>query len=115
MEKKLSAERAAMIYSMEKIIRSLNNEDAMDSWLSMGLPDGEIDADISDAIDTEILKLANYYGELDDYSDDGNFADLMDTFISCIVDALYLNNPSVLDITLNRTGILFSDGVSSHD
>ncbi len=114
MEKKLSAERAAMIYAMEKIIRSFNDETAMDLWLSNGVPDGKIDGDTVDATDTEILKMCNYYGELDFYADDENYGDLMDTFLASILDALSRKNPTIDFDYIDRKSILYSDGVVSY-
>ena len=68
--------RKKMIVSMEYIVRQINNEDFLMFWLSEGVPDGDIEygnLDIS---------------QVDDYLiEDGNFKDIMTTFLKCMKQA----------------------------
>lgn len=69
-------ERRKMILSMEYIARQINNEDFLMFWLSLGVPDGDIkygDFDLSQVDDSLI--------------EDGNFKDIMTTFLKCMVQA----------------------------
>lgn len=61
-------ERAEMIRAMEKIVRSVNNEEVFDLWLSMGVADGDINGRETDE-------------DLDFYADDENFSELMELFL----------------------------------
>lgn len=89
-------ERIKMVKAMEFIARQINDEEAFEPWLSLGVADGDID-----------------YGELEVKVDDGemldcyfvedvNFADLMDTFLYCMRKAY-------------RSGGLYCDGVVSKE
>ena len=67
-------ERAKMVKAMEFIARQINDENVFESWLMEGVADGDI-----------------YYGDLsdvadfaEDYIEDRDFADLMDTFLWCM-------------------------------
>lgn len=62
--------RIKMIKSMEYIVRNLNDESIMDSWLMVGVPDGDIEyGDLSDEYNDEY------------FMDSENFADLMALFL----------------------------------
>lgn len=63
-------ERKKMVVAMEYIARQINNENIFDSWLYIGVADGDIPyGDLS----TE--NVSNYYVE------DDNFRDLMSCFL----------------------------------
>lgn len=84
-------ERIKMVKSMEFICRQINNEDLFDTWLSLGVADGDIDyGDLSTDCDNDL----EYY-----YENDVCFADLMDTFL-------------VLMAKAKKDGGLFCDGVT---
>lgn len=88
-------ERVKMVKAMEFIIRNINDESIINHWLATGVADGDIaygnlDVDIQD---TE---------ELDYYTDETTFANLMHTFLSCIADA-------------KKDGGLYCDGVVSKE
>lgn len=61
-------ERAQMVRAMETIMRNLNDEDILDSWLVIGVADGDITEDTTDE-------------ELEWYCEDKNFSELMDVFV----------------------------------
>lgn len=70
-------ERVKMVKCMEFIIRHINNEDYIDSWLMGGVADGDIDyGDTSSDSATGT--------DLDFYIDDDNFSELMGLFIRLI-------------------------------
>lgn len=67
-------DRKRMVACMEFIARQLNDEEIfVGDWLSLGVADGDIE-----------------YGNLDEediqeyYIEDGNFRDLMETFLDCM-------------------------------
>ncbi len=67
-------ERIKMVKAMELITRNLNNEEIFETWLVDGVADGDIEyGDLS--IQNDDLDMLDYYTE------DGNFAALMDTFL----------------------------------
>lgn len=69
------AERIKIVRAMETIARCVNDEEVLYYWLSFGVADGDIDDNTTD-------------DELDYYvGDDDIFADLMQTFLSCMKDA----------------------------
>ena len=82
-------ERKLMILAMERIIRSLNDEDLMIAWLYDGVPDGDIQKYTVDEVDDYFL-------------DDESFADLMGLFLRIMAKA-------------NKSGGLYVDGVVSKD
>jgi hypothetical protein len=61
--------RVATVRAMDEVIRSLNDENKMMTWLMYGVPDGEIDEDTKD----EDLRWL--------VESDAGFADLMYWFI----------------------------------
>ena len=66
-------ERKKMIVAMEFIARNMNNEDIFDSWLSCGVPDGDIEygnLDISQ-VDESLIE-------------DDNFKGIMSCFLRCM-------------------------------
>ena len=80
--------RAEVVKAMDTLVRCINYEDYIDSWLMCGVADGDIteNTTLEDIID---------YG----YCEDGNFKDLMTLFLKL----------------MNRAGNggLFCDGVVS--
>lgn len=61
--------RAEVVKAMETLARCINDEDIFESWLMVGVADGDIDSD------TELEDVDGYYTE------DKNFSELMDLFI----------------------------------
>lgn len=60
------AERTAMVIAMDTIVRNLNDDTMIESWLMCGVADGDIDSSTT---------------EVDDYYlEDKNFNDLMQLF-----------------------------------
>ena len=89
-------ERIKMVKAMEYICRQINDEEILYRWLGIGVADGDIqygdmDATIFDEIDLECY-----------YSDDDDFADLMDTFLHLMSKA-------------KKSGGLYCDGVVSKE
>lgn len=80
-------ERADMVRAMEKIARSINDENVFETWLVSGVADGDIDESTTDE-------------ELMDYCSDDEFADLMDTFLFVMARA-------------NKSGGLYFDNIVS--
>lgn len=77
-------ERAEMVRAMEKIARSINDENVFETWLLSGVADGDIDEKTTDE-------------ELEWYCEDAEFADIMDTFLHVMSKAyksggLYFDN-----------------------
>ena len=78
--------RRKMILSMEYIARQINNEDFLMFWLSLGVPDGDIEYGNFDL------------SQVDDYLiEDDTFKDIMTTFLKCMRQAwddggLYCDN-----------------------
>ena len=60
-------ERIAVIRAMELLARQVNDEMVFDEWLTYGVADGDIDENTTDE-------------ELEYYTDDETFAELMGTF-----------------------------------
>lgn len=69
-------ERAEMVRAMENIARSINDEDIFDSWLLVGVADGDIDGNETDE-------------DLEYYCEDDNFKDLIDLFMRLMERARY--------------------------
>ena len=74
LEKYNPTERIKMIKAMEYIARQINDEDVFDGWLMCGVADGDIRYGDLDGSDQE--ELLSWY-----YSEDCDFADIMDTFL----------------------------------
>lgn len=86
------AERVKMVKAMEFIARQTNNEDLFYGiWAAIGVADGDI----------EYGDLSENEGDLESYLDDGNFSDLMGTFLT-LMNAIYEEDSG-----------LFCDGVTS--
>lgn len=86
-------ERIDLLFSMDTVVRSLNDEAYMDAWLESGVPDGTA------------------YENLIDYTDDETFADIMDTFVWVMARATtgrFLGEEE-------RRGTLYCDGVINSD
>lgn len=68
-------ERIKMVKAMEYIARNINDEEIFyNTWLSIGVADGDIEyGDLTPNDDS---------GMIDYYIKDGNFAELMRTFLS---------------------------------
>ena len=86
-------ERINLLFSMDTVVRSLNDETHMDAWLESGVPDGTA------------------YEDLIDYVDDETLADIMDTFVWLMARATAWKFVS----EEKRRGILYCDGVISED
>ena len=89
-------ERIKMVKAMEFICRHMNDENEFATWLTVGVADGDID-DGDLTVKPEDEDDLEYY-----YSDDVDFADLMDTF-------LYLMK------RVRTNGGIFCDGVVSEE
>lgn len=81
------SERIAMLRAMERIARTVNDEGVFVRWLNCGIADGDIQENTPDS-------------DLDFYTDDEVYADVMDTFLRVMSDAY-------------KDGGLYSDGVVS--
>ena len=84
MTAKTMENRKRMVLAMEMLVRSINNEDIMMSWLYNGVADG----DISDySIDTN--EVDDYYieGERRDDSDKNSYKQLMSLFLRLMYKA----------------------------
>lgn len=69
--------RAAMVHSMERIARCVNDEELFVSlWLTLGVADEDIKEETTDE---EIVEMG--------YCEDGTFNDLMDTFLELMHEA----------------------------
>lgn len=79
--------RKQMVLAMERLIRSISNEELIQGWLMCGVPDGDIQRYEEDEVD-------EYFTE------DKNFAELMGLFLKIMKRA-------------EKDGGLYSDGVSS--
>lgn len=62
--------RAEVVRAMDTLIRCINNEDYIDSWLMVGVADGDIRKDTTNE---EIAEMG--------YCDDNTFKDLMTLFL----------------------------------
>lgn len=60
--------RAKVVRAMETLARCINDEDIFDSWLMLGVADGDINGNEDDE-------------DLDYYCSDDNFAELMGLFL----------------------------------
>lgn len=81
-------ERIKMVKAMEYIARRINDYDVFEGWLISGVADGDINYDDLTVEDDGIE---------DYYTEDTDFADLMDTFLRCMTRAykfggLYCDN-----------------------
>lgn len=95
-------ERAKMVLAMEYIARKINNEKAFASWLLMGVTDGDL-SDHSDCWfnDDGSFALSGFItGYFDWYTEDENFAAIMETFLYCMKKA-------------REDGGLYCDGIVS--
>lgn len=81
------SERIKVVRAMETIARCVNDESVFDYWLAMGVADGDITDDTTDE-------------DLECYTDDENFADLMSDFLILMGKA-------------GKSGGLYCDGVVS--
>lgn len=95
MKKANFKQRIEMVKAMETIMRSLNDEEIFESWLLVGVADGDINEDTTD----EDLM---FYIESDEY-----FADLMCTFCRIMHRALKA------DAKNNYAGTLYVDDICS--
>lgn len=83
-------ERKQTVLAMENLVRSVNNEEYIDSWLMCGVPDGDLNEDST-------------WEDVDDYFiKDDNFAELMQLFLK-IMSRAY------------KDGGLYIDKVSSKE
>ena len=80
-------ERAEMVRAMETIVRSINFEDIIESWLMCGVADCDIDGKETDE-------------DLECYCEDAEFKDLMTLFLRLIDRA-------------SRNGGIYCDGIVS--
>jgi len=74
-------DRAKAVKAMEYLCRQINDETVFESWLTYGVPDGDIDLG-----DLEVNE--NNYEDLDILLNDKVFAELMHTFLNCMKNAL---------------------------
>jgi len=79
--------RKQMVLAMERIVRSVDNEELIGGWLMCGVPDGDIKRYEEDEVD-------EYFTE------DKNYAELMGLFLRIMTRA-------------EKDGGLYSDGVTS--
>ena len=79
--------RRNVVLSMERLVRAVNNEELIDSWLMCGVPDGDIQNYTPDEVDDYFLE-------------DNNFAELMGLFLRIMSEA-------------KNEGGLYADGVVS--
>lgn len=70
-------ERVKMLKAMEFIARQINDERIFESWLSIGIADGDIPYG-NFSTDTYSVEDLEYYCESD------NFADIMGAFLYCM-------------------------------
>lgn len=80
-------ERAEMVRSMDRLVRAINNEEYLMSWLMNGVADGDITGRETDE-------------DLEYYCDDDNYGYLMGLFLRLMARA-------------NKDGGLYSDEVLS--
>lgn len=84
--------RREMVRAMDTVIRNLDDEDFIESWLAVGVEDH--DGDLTDE-------------EIDFYCEDTNFADLM--YLFCRL----MNKATNYDRECNFDGTLYCDGIVS--
>jgi hypothetical protein len=83
-------ERKQTVLAMENLVRSVSNEEYIESWLMCGVPDGDLNRN-------------SIWDDVDDYFiDDNNFAELMQLFLK-IMSRAY------------KDGGLYIDKVSSKE
>ena len=84
-------ERKQLVLAMETVVRSLNDEERLNSWLMGGVADGDLNSDST-------------WADVDDwYVEDGHFTDIMNLFCRIMKYA-----------TINGcNGILYCDGIIS--
>lgn len=70
---KKTKERAEMVKAMETIARSINDLDIFESWIMVGVADGDI---TSETTLKEIVEMG--------YTEDETMVDLMDCFLRCM-------------------------------
>ena len=80
-------QRCEIVRAMETLARAVNDEDVFEAWLIEGVADGDIDETTADE-------------ELEYYTEDEVFADLMDSFLHLMSRA-------------KRSGGLYADGIVS--
>lgn len=66
-------ERALTVIAMERVARSINDEDILMGWLMCGVADGDIDETTTPQ---EVIDMG--------YTEEGTFVDLMDCFLRCM-------------------------------
>lgn len=74
-------ERIQMVKAMEFIMRNVNSEEYIESWLMDGVADGDIPYGCLTAEPNDAEDLSYYF------EDDKDFAALMQTFLACISEA----------------------------
>ena len=79
--------RIEVIRAMETIARCINDETIFDSWLMLGVADGDITPDTTDE-------------ELEIYTEDENFSEIMALFLRLMSQA-------------NKSGGLYCDNIVS--
>ena len=79
--------RIEVIRAMEAIARCINDETIFDSWLMLGVADGDITPDTTDE-------------ELEIYTEDENFSEIMALFLRLMSQA-------------NKSGGLYCDNIVS--
>ena len=85
-------ERVKMVKAMEYIARQVNDELVSETWLTLGVADGDLDyGDLATGIDNDIAE---------DYITDDCFSELMETFLIVMSRA-------------RKSGGLYCDGVVS--
>lgn len=77
--------RKDAILAMERLVRCINNEEILDSWLICGITDGDINKYTKDEVD-------------DYFTEDKNLSDLITLFLKLMSKA-------------NKDGSLYIDGV----
>lgn len=92
-----TVERVHMVQAMEYIMRNVNDETIFDSWLMLGVADGDIEyGDFT-------VPQAGYVGEdILYYCADDTFAELMELFLKCMKRAA-------------KSGGLYCGGVTNHE
>ena len=80
--------RKKIVLAMDYLIRSVNNENYIDSWLMCGVPDGDIKRYEIDEVD-------------DYFIEDKNFSDLMNLFLKTMNKA-YKHGGLYIDKVLSK-------------
>ena len=73
--------RIKMVKAMEFIASNINNEDILETWLSLGVADGDISYGDLQVQPTGTLPDEDYENLYPYFEDDENFAQLMDLFL----------------------------------